>query len=222
MRKILAILGLFVVLGGVVFAMSGASIESAVNKTRWTGDIAGSHVTEGGNISGVNVSLDSLTEKWAAFYGNVTGGLELRDDTSANNVYSWTWAATDGGEVCVSQASAFDWSLAEVAVRADVDTVWSFGSAADNAANTYTDTTHTIVLDDAGSITTTGTTLDSTFVNYVIGDGTESAEDDFAFCSDIDNAGTNYDGESANYEIMVPTSNGSTDTETYYFYAELN
>lgn len=222
MRKILAILGLFVVLAGMVFAMSGAGVESVVNKTRWEGQIAESHVTEGGNISHVNVSLDSLTEKWAAFFGNVSGGLELRDNVSTNNVYSWSWAATSGGEVCVSQAPAFVWANAEAAIRADIDTAWSFGSAADNAANTFTDADGTITFDQSGPVTTANVTLDSGFITYVIGDGTETAEDDFAFCTEMDNAGTNYEGEPAHYEIMVPTSNGSTDTETYYFYAELN
>lgn len=210
------------VLAGVVFAMTGATVVHVQERGRWSAGAAGSAATEGGNISGVNVSSTSLTDRWASFYGNVTGSIILTDSGGTNNVYSWSWAATDGGEVCLSQDTNFPWGSAETAVKSAIDTAFGFGSVADNADNTYADGGCNIATDEVGSITTTGTSLmgNSSFENCVLGDGVELVEGDFAFCTNISNSGTNWNNEPANYEVMVPTTvNG---TETYYFFVELN
>jgi hypothetical protein len=224
MKKFILTLSFAVAMASIVFALTEASVGSATERGRWTGAAAGSDSTEGGNITGINVSGDMLTEKWAAYYGNVTGSVMLTDSAGTNNVYSWSWAPADGGEVCLSQDNNFPWASAEAAVRADVDTAFGFTAGdADSAANTYTDASCPLTINEvAGAITSTGTTLLSGFDNCVLGDGIEAAEGDFAFCTEINDAGTNWNSEAANYEIMVPTTETAGATETYYFYVELN
>ncbi len=86
-----------------------------------------------------------------------------------------------------------------------VDTAFGFTAAdADSAANTLDDAC-TVDLNEA-SVTSVGATLLSSFVTCAVGDGTETAENDFAFCTDINGTGVNYEGVSADYELMVPTS----------------
>ncbi len=222
-KWIYALFGVLV-MGGVVFAISGATVGTETERGRWSGNTSGSIVTEGGNVSGVNVTAGTLTSKWASFYGNVTGSIVLAD-SAATNVYSWTWAAADGGEVCLSTDQSFDFaSLAGSGTGANVDSTWSFTTTdADSATNTLTESC-TVALDDAASVTSnTGVTLDSGFQTCSVTDtASPAAEGDFAFCVDIDSAGTNYNGEAADFEVMVPTSDGSSDTETYYFFVELN
>jgi len=224
MNKYHVLIGIML-LSGIAFAMTGATVGSEVERGRWAGNAAQSVATEGGNISGVNVTGTMLTEKWASFYGNVTGTIVLTDSAGTNNVYSWSWTAADGGEVCLSQDSSFPWASAETTTRAEIDTAFGFTSGADQAADTYTDASCSITINEvAGATSSTGTSLmgSSSFSNCILGDGTEAAEADFAFCTDIDNAGTNWNNEAANYEVMVPTTQTAGATETYYFFVELN
>ncbi len=100
-KWIYAIFGI-VLLSGMAFAISGATVETEVERGKWAGNTSGSVTTEGGNVSGVNVSAGVSTEKWASYYGDVVGSIVLAD-SAATSVYTWAWATTDGGEVCVSR-----------------------------------------------------------------------------------------------------------------------
>jgi hypothetical protein len=207
-------------LGGVVFAISGATVGTEVERGRWTGNTSGSVTTEGGNVSGVNVSSASLTDRWASFYGNVTGSIILTDSAATNNVYSWTWDATEGGEVCLSDASAFDFTSAVAGDGAAIDTqyVWTTGS--DLGDLTYTGGAGAITFSGVTAITTADSVAlegSSTFDDVVVTDTTN-----LAYCTNLNNAGTNYNGEAAQYEVMVPTSDAVDASTTYYFFVELN
>jgi hypothetical protein len=219
-KWIYAIFGI-VLLSGMAFAISGATVGTEVERGKWSGNTSGSIATEGGNVSGVNVSAGTSTEKWASFYGDVVGSIVLAD-SAANQVYSWTWNTTSGGEVCVAQNSTFAFSSAEVTTAALVDNAFNFTAAdADSATNTLTEACN-VTLDDVGStVTSVGVTLGSTFQTCAIDNG-GTTEDDLAFCVDINDSGVNYNSEGADYEVMVPTNNGVTDTEIYYFFIELN
>ncbi|MBU0532201.1 hypothetical protein KKE38_01475 [Candidatus Micrarchaeota archaeon] len=221
-KWIYAIFGI-VLLSGMAFAISGATVGTEVERGKWAGNTSGSVTTEGGNVSGVNVSAGVSTEKWASFYGDVVGSIVLAD-TSANQVYSWTWATTDGGEVCVTTDSAFDWASTQAAAGADIDTAFGFTAADADSGTSTTTSACTVDLDDvAAAVTTVGVVLDSTFQTCYVSDiASPAVENDLAFCVDINGAGTNYNSEAADYEVMVPTGNGPTDTETYYFFVELN
>jgi len=219
-KWIYAIFGI-VLLSGMAFAISGATVDPEVERGKWAGNTSGSVTTEGGNVSGVNVSAGTSTEKWASFYGDVVGSIVLAD-SAATSVYSWTWATTEGGEVCVTQDQNYVWTNAETTTAALVDTAFGFAAAdADSAANTLDDAC-TVDLNEAPSVASVGATLLSSYTTCAVGDGTESAEDDFAFCTDINGTGVNYEGVSADYELMVPTSDADAETETYYFFIELN
>jgi hypothetical protein len=207
-------------LGGVSFAISGATVTEVGDEARWNGNTTGSVVTEGGNITSANVSSDTLTDRWASFYGNVTGAIILTDLAGTNNVYSWTWNASDGGEVCLSESDAFDFTSAVAGDGAAIDTAMGWGSGSDLGDLTYTGAGGSITFAGVTAITTADSvTLEgsSSFTDVVVSDTTN-----LAFCTDIDNSGTNYNGNAAQYEVMVPTNDSVGVTTTYYFYMELN
>lgn len=226
MKNTIVVLGVALLMAGVVLAISGAGV-AVQNEVRWVpGASTGNDTTEGGNITALNLSANSLTDKWAAYFGNVTGQIILDDDGTGNAVYTWTVTSSPSGEVCASQDASFPFASAQVGAAADIDTVWVFGSAADNAANTFTTSTCDLVFTEA-TVTDTATATHqgaSSFETCAIDEGTAAVEDDFAFCAIINSAGTNYNGASANYEIMVPTTNatGIAGSETYWFFVELN
>jgi hypothetical protein len=220
-EKILLAIGFVLAVSGLILAIGGAT-PTLSHTTRWAGGTATSIGTEGGNITGVNVAVSELTDRWAEFNGNVTGTIVLGDGSA--NVFSWTWASTGGGEVCVSTNASYDFSVASNATANYVDTAWSFPSAIDNATNTYTGNTCNLTFATA-SVTNTSyadITGSSTFNSCAVKATTLSTKPYFAFCTAIQatGVGKNYANNNANYELMVPTSYGAG-FETYYFYAEL-
>ncbi|MEW6036070.1 MAG: hypothetical protein AB1529_05635 [Candidatus Micrarchaeota archaeon] len=226
MRKnILVLLGVLVMGAGLALAISGAT-PTQVSQTRWAGDAASSQTTEGGNISVVNVSGTALTDKWAAYSGNVSGRITLDDNGAGAAVFNWTWTPSTGGEVCVSTNSAYDFTAATTAAAAGIDTAWGFTATdADSAANTYTSTCGTALTFAQSSVAGTTAAADlqgfSSFLSCAV-DDTGAAETNYAFCTQVQSAGTNYNNQSAHYELMVPTTAGPSATETYFFYLELD
>jgi hypothetical protein len=217
-KNILALFGVMLFGAGLVMAISGAT-PTLVSDSRWAGTAATSDETEGGNVSAVNVDGTVLTDKWAAYWGNVSGTVLLGDNT--NQLYTWTWTTGTGGEVCLSTASALSFAAATTATGANVDTAWSFtGTDADSGDNTFGGSCNLAF----AQATVTGTEQidheDSTYNTCVVYDGAGTSETDYAFCSVIGTA-TAYNGAAANYEVMVPTSAGAG-SETYYFYVELD
>jgi hypothetical protein len=223
MRTILALIGVMLFGAGIVMAISGAS-PTLVSQTRWAGNAAGSEVTQGGNISIVNVSGTVLTNKWAEYSGNVSGSINLTN--GVNNVYSWTWTPATGGVLCTSTGSSVTFGSATTLAAGTIDTDWGFTAGdADSATNTYTSTcTGGLNLgESAVSANTSAATLQgfSNFKSCAVNDGTAGKAHD-AFCSELSNSGVNYNNATVNYEVMVPTNNSGGATETYYFYLQLN
>ena len=232
-KNILAIFGILLVGAGIVMAISGASVSGG-GSTRWSGDASGSNVTQGGNITAINIALSTLTSKWASYYGNVSGTLILGD--GSNNVYSWTWASGTGGEVCVSTNSTFNFAAAHnMSNGTGIDTAWGFtGTDVDSGNNTYSAYVGkqgcNLNFSTANVYNTSNITIQglSNFKNCVIGANTTAMVAGqthlLAFCTVIQpvSSGLNYKGQPANYEVMVATNNTVGATETYYFYAELS
>lgn len=207
-------------------AISGASVTATAPLTRWTGATAGNVVTEGGNITNTNISSATLTDKWADFFGNVTGSIVLKENTSALAVYTWSWAGT-GGYVCLSENTAFPFASSSNVSLTDVgamNTAYGHNSAADNATNTFTTTSCNVSLVEATILRTANVTLqgNSSFTTCALKDTATSAKTDFSFCTAINATGANYKNTTVAYEVMVPTQFGPSLYDTYYFYVQLN
>jgi hypothetical protein len=239
-KNMTTLFGVLLLGTGLVFALSGATADASDPLTRWTTDPGNSVTTEGGNITPVNLTSDSLTDKWAAFYGNVSGNIVLTDDTSYGDysVYNWSVSTTDG-EVCATTNSSVDTSLIGMGAPSpsSIDAAWGFNSAdADSGENTFGDVGCSLEFNGVGSllslpnVSTGGAT--GTFETCLVSAGDAYPLDHgqtgfLLFCTNMSDGTNNYKGDSVNYELMVPTNNTadslvSTTTTTYYFYAELN
>ena len=225
-KTLFVFLGLLLLGSGLVMAISNASV-SGTPLDRWAGDTtAGNITTEGGNITSANVAANTLTDRWAGFFGNVTGNIYLTDNSGGTTSYLFMWTAdSPTGYVCVSESNNFPFGNAEKTTAAEINSAWSFGTATDSATNTFTTSTCDITFNNPYvEITDTATAKNATnsaFETCAIDHTTASAETDFAFCTAINQTGRNYLNDSADYELIVPTTFGNV-TETYYFYAELN
>lgn len=211
-------LGLF---AGTLMAISGTSSLTVV-QSRWNGAItAQSALTQGGNISSANIGTTQLTSKWASFYGNLTGTIRLSGTETGAAVYVWTYAAANGGEVCMSTGSAQAFSAPVNGSTATIDTAFATTGNPDDADGTFNTTCGTLTL-NTGAMTNfiaAQTQGSSTFKTCAGTFGGATAIGDHGFCTNINSAGTNYLGTTNNYEMIVPTG---TSNRTYYFYAELN
>ena len=222
MNKTIWALAFVVLCSGFVFAVDNATVDSSYQTGYESSGAAGSVLIEGGNVSGTNLSSSQSTENWAGFYGNVSGYLVLAEVDHVDYMYRWTYSAADGGEVCASIDTNPTWSLVEATTALGIDLIWGFGSAVDNATNTYDTTTN---FDFNGVAVGPTPAIDvqssSTFLSGAVDFGAEAAKTDFAFCANISGSGTNYNGTAANYEIMAPTNPAASTYETYYFFVEL-
>jgi len=209
-------------LAGMPFAIGGANLTGDRNVFRWTGLAPDRNATQGGNITSINLTQSSLTTRWAAFYGNVSGNITLGNMTSY--VYQWNYAISSLGTVCASTGSARNFVSPTNGVAADIDTDWTLGSSVDDAAHTFNNSNCTFTI-STGTLTNTISAdhaQNSTFWTCAITVDSDTAQDNYAFCASIQSAGKPYvyTSGTANYEIMVPATPGNV-SETYYFYAEL-
>lgn len=207
---------------GAVSAMTNVTSLTQVNQARWAGSGAGASViTQGGNITNANItSVVQLTNKWADIYGNISGtSLQLRD-ASNNIVYTWAYSAASGrGEVCASTGSTFPSGTPITGTTADMNSLWNLGSV-DNATNTYNTTFSNLNI--SGTVLSPIATKIEGSSNFTVGAivNATGIKSNYAFCTNINNTGTNYLGTNYNYELLVPTTPGGV--ETYYFYIELD
>ena len=149
-RYVLFAIGL-VLLAGVVIAIQGATVSGESVTSKWAGSSATFNKTQGGNITQINITVTSLTSKWAVFYGNVTGSIILSTSTGNSQIFAWTYGVSNGGKVCVSTGSANTFASPTNGSVATLDTDFSF-SGADSSANTQNASNCTLVL-STGTVT---------------------------------------------------------------------
>ena len=208
--------------------MYGANITSSSSHPRWEGLNSSTPInTEGGNVSDLNLTSNTLTDRWAAFYGNISGDIYLtsNDSGTAQYVYMWAWTTLNGGEVCTSTNSSLLTFGASGATGADIDTAWSFPSAtSDSGVNTFSGSGCAVKL---GAANVTGASYADTgdpggFETCAVKTTATPAKSEMLFCSFINDTGVAYNGDAANFEMMVPTVYGAGVYETYYFYASFD
>jgi len=220
--RYMALFGVLVVLASVFAVPANASVTDNSSLARWTGGSAlGNVTTEGGNVTLVKLTTESLTDKWAAFFGNLTGTIRLTDAAGAaanKYVYSWTAGlAQAGSSVCAANGTInFSGNLYAVnsGALAALNSDLEHGAAADNVTNTYTTSCDVNFLDKS----VTGSKGVKTGGNFTSCALTDTIN--YAICTAVNATGKNYKGEDAEYELLVPTHFGAG-TDTYYFYAEL-
>ncbi|MEM2909437.1 MAG: hypothetical protein QW171_04755 [Candidatus Bilamarchaeaceae archaeon] len=197
----------------------------------WTVGVTGKYTqvgqanvtTEGGNVTNLNLSGNISTEKWAGFWGNVSGLIVLSPGT--NMFYTWTWTSANGGEVCaVAAPSGFDWTNVQRVAASAIDTIWGFVTAdTDSATYTLTESCNVAVAGRSVSGSAGETTGGGTFQTCAVADGVApAAKSDIAFCVNITQGGALFNGQTGDYQLMTATNETMNSFETYYFWLELD
>lgn len=178
---------------------------------------AGDTSVNGGNTSNTNFSATQDTTDWAGFYGTLDPTVQLNDGST---FYQWTGGNVSGSAILASQGS-FSGDKADLSAPSDPSSltgVPSGGVAGVN--NTYTGSNSFDLLVD--STPTNSTVVDegtgtSSFNNYLYSDTNSNA----VFAAEAIEGGEAFNGDTADYQLLVGTTDDDDGTENFSFYAEI-
>ena len=200
-------------------SMSPVSNATFVEEGRYNyaGGMA-NDTTEGGNITGFNLTGNDSTDRWAGYFGNVSGEIVLGINAS-NIMYGWVWNGA-AGEVCATAAAGtFDWAGIAAATAQEINSIFSHVASSDNATNTLADGSGAIDIEGT-SITSTAATDIQGWQTVAIGDGGGASKADYAFCVNLTSGAPTVAGSNGNYQLMVATQPATI--ENYYFFLDLS
>ena len=194
------------------------------NTSRYSYNVsAGNITTEGGNVTNVSLDTNESTDRWAGFYGNITGNIILSKSNLGSNMYTWFWNPLLGGVVCTSTNST-PFTMIAGAAATEIDSAWSFpANVTDSAANTFLNDSCAL---EFGASTVSNASYADTgspggFVTCAFKQQNYPAKGDMLFCTNITQNGPLAVGGTGDFEMMVPTTSGAGVFETYYFYVNL-
>lgn len=210
-----------------------SNLTTGTPETRSAGS-AGSMITQGGNITELNITAQTQTQFWQGVWGQIALDLVLQDATG-NIFYNWTRFNVTAGEVYFSNNSAqiFDSSITNATdgniSYAQTVYNWANSTGSDNFTNTY----RIAHGHQQFSFRTTGgfdiqinaSTAPSVNLQGGLFNSTVLWDADFGgyplWVSIVSADATAFNNRQADFEILLPVQ-GSLATQTYYVYAEIN
>lgn len=204
-----------------LFVSGAPTGASTVNGTqqRAPDSAAGTAQVEAGNISQTNLTGNTVTTRWAGFYGEVSGGILLGD--SSNNIfYQWTVTDPTGSYVFAANGTVSDWTQSNI-IAGNVSHMPSYltESAGDNFTNTFTTqnwfNSTSLSINNTYYATTwqNGTQL-ANFTTYALQTADNST---LIWAGSVVSDATAFRNETTDYQILAPAD---TTEQTYYFYLE--
>ncbi len=225
MKRFAAMLALLFA-ASLAFAIQPAETWTLGATDKYTQASTASYVTEGGNVTYGNLSGNVSTEKWAGFWGNVSGTIVLAPGANSPMFYTWPWTPADGGEVCaIAASSGFVWAAVEAVTGSEIDTVWGFDVLnTDSASNTLTDASCNLIVAGTTVAPSAGvTTNGGTFETCAVADAAVPAwKDDIAFCVNITQGGALFNSLTGDYQLLAAANETDAQYETYNFWLELD
>ncbi len=213
---------------------SSAQIDGSTTDNLTADTSATDNVTiNAGATVGVDLSQNSLTEKWAGFFGTISGSRVLGDGST--NLYKWTANEfSDAKVISIPKANPVPGSVVG-SPDSDANTFLDnydndagFDTGVANASTTFNLSKST---DPLGTGSTTSTYAvetfnssgdrDSRFTTYLYGDGSGNP---VWVAEGTSETSDSFNSDSVNYQMLVgvgEASDGSAGTETFSFYLEL-
>ena len=186
-----------------------------------------------GNVTGLTVEGESITQSWQGYYGNVTGSITLADG-SDNVMYNWSLASPEGEIYAVNNSDNVDWKNIDCFDIGNASKVNSLESSygidaddIDGVNETFNENNHEKFYVASQEFTSgqcrnakiyddTGTGV---FDEVIL----EDSGGQTIFMSILKEDVTGFDGNSHDFEMLVLEDGHGTDTATtpYFFYVEL-
>ncbi|MFA5108580.1 MAG: hypothetical protein WC492_03565 [Candidatus Micrarchaeia archaeon] len=237
MKKFVAFLvfAMFSLCVGFIYSLpvGGTSVTAGTPVTLGTIS-AGTASAWGGNITQVNLTINSTTLHWQGFYGSTTASLRLAagNDSNLSTLKVWN-VSTLVGQIYVSRSSNVDFTKlnSTSAALTDVDNAFSFlNGANDAAASTGSDSSnpaftvgqYQMYANRYPLITTLDNSSGHSWKQVITRHASTSSATDFVFVGILNNSGIAFNGDSANFQVIVPENSAGDDSATtYYFYGEV-
>ena len=233
------ILPLLVILSLIYFFPREVSAIASTTNTSYSEDTFSptndSIDTTAGTIYNFNLSVTEKTYRWVGLWGNITGSIVLKG-TGANDIfYQWTlsggitagsilYATTDPTGVDPTNFVGTNSTYLNQA-----DTQYGYvTTVTDSITNTYTGVQTFQSPSMQNSITVNSTIVGGTWKNYFIKDvsGNLASTNDVVWAAEITPGQSAYNGQLADYELLIPENEEVGDGEgtvtTYYLWVELN
>jgi hypothetical protein len=199
--------------------------EALVNTTLFNGTTetyvptAGylSNTSQGGYITEINITqLNTQTQNWQGFYGNVTGNIYLKG-SAGDSMFNWTVDLTNSYVYATTNDTMNDYDNLVIADPTELDPLWNFSSTiTDNIAGTYYSTNDSTFVGNVLTGVSNATTVKG-FEDYVIQDvASAPAKNNVLWAATIYDAKPNFKGTDSNFELLVPS-----ESDIYYFYIEV-
>lgn len=217
-------IGLILATYSVAAAPTGASTSTSnANATASTSG-SDSVAIEAGAVSQVDVSSDSLTEKWSGFYGAISGNKILGDGSS--NFYEWTSSDPTGAKVITVPTG----NSAPSAINAVSNPNTFLGSGFNNAdhsdtANKTFNRTEEVTFDGTATATAAIDTYNSTgqsdgnFTTFLAENSDDTGQP--VYIAEGTGSETGFNGNTVDYQMLVGVGE-SASSKTFDFYLELS
>jgi len=223
------ILAIFVLVISAATAYAQPSCASIVAGPDERGNAScatqGNATAAGGNVTYINVTVQSITEAWHGFYGQITGNSTLTlEDSAGFKMYEWNFTVS-GGAIYASRSNAVNW--ATIAAENDCTTDEALtGTGSDRTNLTFAPSSNSaftvgtvpIAANTACSTHTyvNSTAQAATFEEVILDDTTN-----IVYAGLLESDAQGFDNNNYDFQIIVP-DNRTAAVETYYFYAELS
>jgi hypothetical protein len=216
------------ILAGMTFSVAaqnpaGTSADGG-NQTADTSNPSNVSIEAGSTVD-LDVNQESLTDKWAGFFGNISASKVL--GTTSGLMYEWAASTIpDNSEVIVTPQG--DPTPSSVNAVNDPNSLLGseFDSGVANASGTFSQDDSVDVLGQDGVSTAAVDTynstgaVDDTFTTYLLENGAQSDSPVYVAEANPQSEGTGFTGDAVNYQLLVGVGENPTE-ESFTFYLEL-
>lgn len=207
--------------GAAQGAPEGAQASSGNNLTADTNDDVGNVTVQAGKTVNVDVSQNTLTSKWAGFFGTISGARVLGDGSS--NLYKWTANQFGNSKVvAVPKGNPTPTSLTEVTdpnsfLGTGFDTGVANASRTFNATETIDPLGNGDLQSKAVYTFNSSQERDPDFATLLYNDGSDNP----VYVADAVTERTGFDGSTqVNYQMLVGVGE-TADTKSFSFYLNI-
>jgi hypothetical protein len=223
---------------GIAAVPEGAQVAVGARETR-TSSVPQNVTADAGNVTNDNITVNSQTQAWQGFYGEVNGSLVL-EDASGDLFYSWN-ITNVSGEVYASRDNAINFANIFANNNCSIDNGLTGFGRSDSGNNTYSPSNNrevqigNIIINVSTSCATYTYVNDSPqsafFHNIIVSDdvnpnatGQPNATvggNTSVYVALIENNIAGFDSATHDYQLLVPV-NRTSGFDIYAFYAELS
>ncbi|MBN2566990.1 hypothetical protein JXB02_02810 [Candidatus Woesearchaeota archaeon] len=210
----------------LLFLMAAFVLSALVVILKVTPGYLGHLVAEGGNMTSLNISQREQAASWEGVYGNISvGGSAMSVSVGGGAIQRVDIVTADSGyangsfNVYASNQSSLDFACLEPAAPSDVDLHLGVGAGSlGSGTGTFTAQALFMVYGQNASHLLNATLTNPPSSGFWEGIMRDNSTGNLVFVGKVLPAGVAYNGETVNYQLLLPVSPSGNDT--YHFFLD--